>query len=269
VADTKITDLASLTAASGDELPVNRAGSDGKITLPLTVAAGGTGQTTAAEALGELTQALTEDTAPDYLLDFVPAYDASADTGKKLVAHRAAGGSVVLASGTIAAAATLDFALDTWSGSFKVFRIFLSGVRSDSDGDVLFILFSGDGGSTFEADAADYAYIMHGCQVTGTTESITALGDDSDAQIYVGQDNFGNAANELSSVELTIFDPAATQRTFVHYVTGYWDNDATSAWNVDIASGCALAATASTDIRFDWTTGSFATSGRYTLVGYY
>lgn len=51
---------------------------------PVTVAKGGTGQTTEAEALGEMTQALTEDTAPDYTADFVPVYDASADTGKKV-----------------------------------------------------------------------------------------------------------------------------------------------------------------------------------------
>jgi hypothetical protein len=41
MANTKITDLASLTAASGDELPINRAGTDGKITLPLVAAGGG------------------------------------------------------------------------------------------------------------------------------------------------------------------------------------------------------------------------------------
>jgi hypothetical protein len=33
MANTKITDLASLTAAAGDEIPVNRAGSDGKVTV--------------------------------------------------------------------------------------------------------------------------------------------------------------------------------------------------------------------------------------------
>jgi len=51
---------------------------------PLAVGSGGTGQTTEAEALGEMTQALTEDTAPDYTADFVMTYDASADTGKKV-----------------------------------------------------------------------------------------------------------------------------------------------------------------------------------------
>lgn len=69
---------------------VNTAPSWGKIALTthvsgtLPVANGGTGQTTEAEALGEMTQALTEDTAPDWAADFLASYDASADTGKKI-----------------------------------------------------------------------------------------------------------------------------------------------------------------------------------------
>lgn len=49
-----------------------------------TVAQGGTGQTTEAEAIGELIQALTEDTTPDWSADYFGSYDASADTGKKI-----------------------------------------------------------------------------------------------------------------------------------------------------------------------------------------
>jgi hypothetical protein len=52
-------------------------------TLP--VANGGTGQTTEAEAIGEMVQALTADATPDWLADYIPSYDASADTGKKLL----------------------------------------------------------------------------------------------------------------------------------------------------------------------------------------
>jgi hypothetical protein len=48
------------------------------------VARGCTGQSTEAEALGEMTQALTQDTAPDSDTDYVATYDASADTGKKV-----------------------------------------------------------------------------------------------------------------------------------------------------------------------------------------
>lgn len=50
-------------------------------TLP--VANGGTGQTTEAEAIGEMIQALTEETTP-VPTDYLAIYDASADTGKKV-----------------------------------------------------------------------------------------------------------------------------------------------------------------------------------------
>jgi hypothetical protein len=52
-------------------------------TLP--VANGGTGQATEAEAIGEMVQALTADATPDWAADYIPSYDASADTGKKLL----------------------------------------------------------------------------------------------------------------------------------------------------------------------------------------
>lgn len=55
------------------------------VTGTLPVANGGTGQTTEAEAVGELIQALTADTSPDWSADYVGSYDASADTGKKLL----------------------------------------------------------------------------------------------------------------------------------------------------------------------------------------
>jgi hypothetical protein len=52
-------------------------------TLP--VANGGTGQTTEAEAVGELIQALTADATPDNAADYIATYDDSADTGKKVL----------------------------------------------------------------------------------------------------------------------------------------------------------------------------------------
>jgi len=52
-------------------------------TIP--VANGGTGQTTEAEAIGELIQALSVDVLPDPTADYFATYDASADTGKKIL----------------------------------------------------------------------------------------------------------------------------------------------------------------------------------------
>lgn len=56
------------------------------VTGTVDVANGGTGQTTEAEAVGELTQALTADTL-EYSADYFAFYDASADTGKKILAE--------------------------------------------------------------------------------------------------------------------------------------------------------------------------------------
>jgi hypothetical protein len=55
------------------------------VIFPVAVASGGTGQTTAAEALGKMTKALTADATPDPAADYVATYDASADTGKKVL----------------------------------------------------------------------------------------------------------------------------------------------------------------------------------------
>lgn len=68
-----------------NHIPIGRGNGTGfASTEVMPVANGGTGQATAAEAIGELIQALTEDTAPDWSADYFGTYDGSADTGKKV-----------------------------------------------------------------------------------------------------------------------------------------------------------------------------------------
>jgi hypothetical protein len=71
------------TAEAGDALTGDSATSFWA-TGTCEVARGCTGQATEAEALGEMTQALTADTDPVWANDYVMTYDASADTGKKV-----------------------------------------------------------------------------------------------------------------------------------------------------------------------------------------
>jgi hypothetical protein len=73
----------TLDVGAGTGITVNA--NDVALTVPVAVSSGGTGQTSEAEAVGELIQALSADATPDPAADYVGTYDASADTGKKVL----------------------------------------------------------------------------------------------------------------------------------------------------------------------------------------
>ena len=79
------TNTASVVTVGGTQTLTNKTLTSPTLTAPLTVANGGTGQATEAEAVGELIQALTADSSPDNAADYIATYDASADTGKKVL----------------------------------------------------------------------------------------------------------------------------------------------------------------------------------------
>lgn len=227
---------------------------------PLSVANGGTGQITAAEALGEMTQALTEDTTPDRQLDFVATYDASADTGKKVALYNVAG-CAVLGSGTASGVAALDLALDGFT-QFKSFELRLSGIVPATDGSGLFLRISDDGGSTFEADASDYSWVRTDAALS-TTPSVSPTGDGADSEIELTP-GLGNATNELASLTITICDPAVAQFTHFDW-RGLFTNTSGTRFNI-WGGGASLAAVAVTDVRLIMSSGNLTC--KYTLVGY-
>jgi hypothetical protein len=229
---------------------------------PIAVASGGTGQTTAAEAVGELTQALSHQDAIDRMADLIPSYDASGDSGESLFPYEVAG-MAVLAAGTASGVAALDLALDTAGYSaFSSFEIRLSGIVPATDGSSLFLRVSDDSGSTFEADASDYAWVRTDAALS-STPSVSPTGDGADSEIELTP-GLGNAADELSSLTITIRDPAATQVTHFNW-SGLFTNTTTVRFNI-WGGGASLAAAAVTDIRLIMSAGNLTC--KYTLVGF-
>lgn len=227
--------------------------------LLVPVSAGGTGQTTEAEALGEMIQAMSEDSSPDRQLDFASVYDASADTGKKVALYNVAG-MAVLASGSASAASALDLALDGYT-QFKFFKLLLYDIVAATDGVILWLRFSDDGGVTFEAGAADYAWTYHGSNDSGGAHTDA---DASDAQIQLsGTRTLGNAANEEANCEITIFNPAGSSTTIVNWHISFITTDGSLLDGV--GSGRMLVAGASTDVRILLSSDT-VTLG-YTLLG--
>lgn len=245
-AERVVTDTATITRDVGTaaQLKLN-------LVTPVSVANGGTGQGTAAEALGELTQALTEDTTPDRINDFVPDYDASADTGKKVALYNVSGLAVV-AAGAFSAVASLDIPIHTWP-QFKQFRIYLRDVDLSVDAD-LNVRLSDDDGVSFEAGAADYAWTSAGAT------------DDSDSEITLNSLPIeGSTAGALSMWVIDYIPGAASSLgAFVSW-QGHYRENAAQAETSDFGSGVTLVSATYTDIRFLPSTGTF--SGNYTVVG--
>lgn len=221
--------------------------------VPIAVASGGTGQITAAEAIGELTQALTEDTSPDRVADYVGTYDASADTGKKVALYKVSGSAVILAS-TFSGATELDFDFSTYS-QFSQFRIYLRGVDMSADGN-LFVRLSDDGGATFEADAADYWWSVAG----------DAANDVSDSEIQLnGVTTVEGSTAGATSFWVIDYMPGAASSIQAKLVwLGSYPTSGGGFFSAAGAGGVLVSGTY-TDLRVLPSTGTF--SGSYTVIG--
>lgn len=231
---------------------------------PITVAHGGTGQTTEAEALGEMTQALTEDTAPDRIADMAPVYDDSADTGKKVALWRHSG-MAVLATGTVTNQTSLDLPLDTTGYSnFRLFKLIVEFIPL-TDTTVLYLRFSDDGGATFEADASDYgwAWNLTNDTATGSGADAVPVGDAADSEIHLSGNSVGNATGEGGVAEILIHNPASAAPTHVTWSLNY--RTAAGAFSNMTGGGIFFGVLAATDVRLLMSSGNITAT--YTLMG--
>lgn len=229
------------------------------LSVPIPVNKGGTGQTTVDEALGEMIQAMTHQNSIDRINDIIPSYDATGDSGESLYPYEVAG-MCVLATGSVSNAASMPVDLSaTGYSNFKVFKLFVYHLRPLTDAQDIGLQFSDDGGGTFEADAADYAYGR-----SGVDDDFDDSGGSTGANPYITLiTSAGNAADEWSDLEITICDPANTTTTKV-----FWNGSTVRSDNsvgVTTGGGRMTVAGASTDVRLIAATGNI--TGSWTLVG--
>jgi hypothetical protein len=200
------------------------------VTGTLGVANGGTGQTTEAEALGEMTQALTEDTSPATTADYIMTYDASADTAKKVrldLAHlpKASGnttfyvrtdgsdsnsGLVNNAGGaflTIQKAADVVYGID-WNGFRPTIQV-ADGTYAAANGKISFRWPQGtgwgvNGNYTIQGNATTPANVT----ITSTKDCFELLGDTTISFYVVNgfrfQTNIGSGIETSPAAQVTI-----------------------------------------------------------------
>jgi|GEM_PF-1418016 len=163
-----------------------------------------------------------------------------------------------MASGTVASAATLD--ITGLTAAYREIRLVFDGLKPATDNVPFRLRLSDDGGSTYEADAADYAWNYIWATEAGTTG---ALGDDEAAFIEL-TGNSGNQAAEEMSGEIILLNPAGTGITQVLFRVSYQSNG--PALNVNHGSGQIQAAGPTTAFRVFFSSGNIAAMN-YTLYG--
>jgi len=129
------------------------------------------------------------------------------------------------------------------------------------DGQVLWMRWSDDGGTTYELDSTDY-------QWAGTRQT-TAVTDESDSEIQLSLDNtLGNDANLVNTLEVTLINPnASSEQTTTMWEGHFMDTNATPAMQHVDGSARFIQGTSAVDaVQFRWSGGStFKAQGDITV----
>lgn len=177
------------------------------------------------------------------------------------------GGRTLLTSGTVSAAATLDLVLTAYTG-FRAIEIVLESFVPATDDVELWMRFSTDGGSNYDAGAAAYAWINQRGR-SGATAPVHDV-QTGDAKIAIaGIPNANFSASNVASEggvhsAVTLFDQTVAAFAAANYATAYY---AANTESIDIrGSGRRLTAQDTDAVRFLFETGNIA-SGKYAVYG--
>jgi hypothetical protein len=176
----------------------------------------------------------------------------------------AASGLVAIERKTGAAVASYDFVTGI-GATYRTYKL-IGWLQPATDDVELWLRISDDGGSTFEADAADYAYWMDGRDGGGNIRTANSAGDTklrfctSDATLAVG-----NAASERIQFEITFSAPNSTAFTKLFDIKHSY-RASTGAVVVSHGGGESTATAAVNGIQLLFESGNIAT-GDVTLYG--
>lgn len=182
------------------------------------------------------------------------------DAGVMSWAAPSGGDWELLSSATASSSATVDFTLTGWTNSdYAAYMVVFANVAPATDGAVFWLRTSSDGGSSYDAGASDYAWV-----VTGTAGGT----DSADNQISLtgtgAASQHGNGANELASGHVMCFRPSAS--AYTHFAGLMFSINASGTHQGRQCYGQRMSAADVDAIRFLFDSGNIA-SGEFRLYG--
>lgn len=168
-------------------------------------------------------------------------------------------GAVLLSSGSISSAATLDLSL---SGGYKAFRLILENVEPATATQTLCLRASSDSGTTYKSGATDYqCHFLFGDSVTVSSGSGA-----SQAQVYLGSNQLVSG-NWGSLFVIDIAQSTGSSCPYLTFVSGMMVLNTSNVSRSHIGNArLAGFAAAITNVRLFYTSGNLAT-GTYQLYG--
>lgn len=172
------------------------------------------------------------------------------------------GGLVLLTSGTVSAAATLDIVLTSYT-AYSGILFNLTNFIPATSGAQLYMRVSTNGGSSYDAGASDYKYQLNlGNSATG---AFTASSSNAAAQMLLMNNSTTNASTDAYSLQVRLMGQTSTAvKPHIDYIGSLM-----SGANLYTANGgAARDAAQDTDaVRFLYSSGNIA-SGTYAVYGY-
>jgi len=175
-------------------------------------------------------------------------------------------GMVLLTSGTVSSAATLDLVLTSYSG-YRAFSIILTNFVPATDGVTMLMRFSTDGGSSYDAGASDYGYVNLYWTDTISSGNAGAVGGRGTAISLTEPTAVGNGAAEGVDFQCVIFDHDNTSRwTRVSFSSEFVDSNGSVGFKHYNGAGIRRTAQNTDAVRVLFSSGNIAT-GSYALYG--
>ena len=170
---------------------------------------------------------------------------------------------VLISTTTLSSQATAE--ITGLSSTYFKYIIELNGIDVSADGAALWLRYSDDGGSTYEADASDYAW-SRATSLATTSGALNNTGDDADAQIVLVSDQDTTTATSIITGKVEIYNPtSSTLYKICQFNIMYADNSA-GLWANSNGGGAFLSTSASTAVQILVSTGTMV-SGTIKVYG--